>query len=240
VAVNRAAEQGDFTAAERALAARLYPHLETAIRRVLAAGSERDGAEALVAHLDGLTLPSARVDWALRMRYSNRAAREVILRWESLRPGGARAQRVARAPALPREIRAACLAMKQEYRALARANTPLPALAYRVVAHPDAPGLRACLRPLHLRADSPQRPSFWIHWEGEKLGLHDTRDANLLILRELSPREREVAVAVSRGLANREIAVQLGTGIRTIESQLRSVFQKLNIRCRAQLIALLK
>jgi len=58
-------------------------------------------------------------------------------------------------------------------------------------------------------------------------------------LRELTPREREIAVLVGEGLSNREIAGQLSKSILTIKTQLNAVFRKLDLRRRAQLITLL-
>jgi len=55
----------------------------------------------------------------------------------------------------------------------------------------------------------------------------------------LSPRERAVAYAVSRGATNREVASENHLSVRTVESQLSSVYRKLGIRSRSELVALL-
>lgn len=51
----------------------------------------------------------------------------------------------------------------------------------------------------------------------------------------LTEREFEVAMAVGRGLSNREIAEQLGLGERTIKAHLTTTFEKLQVRDRVQL-----
>jgi non-specific serine/threonine protein kinase len=53
----------------------------------------------------------------------------------------------------------------------------------------------------------------------------------------LSPREREVAALVARGQSNREIAVFLVIGERTVETHVRRILQKLGFERRAQIIA---
>lgn len=54
----------------------------------------------------------------------------------------------------------------------------------------------------------------------------------------LSPREREVAVLVARGFANKEIARQLGLSVGTTKLHVHSVFLKLKIRRRDRLMFL--
>ncbi|MCZ7687269.1 MAG: helix-turn-helix transcriptional regulator [Sandaracinaceae bacterium] len=53
----------------------------------------------------------------------------------------------------------------------------------------------------------------------------------------LSPAEREVAEAVLRGRSDREIARERRTSERTVANQLRSVFRKLSVGSRAELVA---
>lgn len=59
------------------------------------------------------------------------------------------------------------------------------------------------------------------------------------LLQKLSPKERRVAMMVAEGLRNEEIATRLCRSRRTIEFQLGSVFCKLDISNRLQLIKLL-
>lgn len=55
--------------------------------------------------------------------------------------------------------------------------------------------------------------------------------------RSLSPREREVATLVVSGLSNREIAARLVLAKHTVESHLKRIFSKMNVRTRAGLVA---
>jgi two-component system, NarL family, nitrate/nitrite response regulator NarL len=52
----------------------------------------------------------------------------------------------------------------------------------------------------------------------------------------LSPREREVASLVARGLSNKEVARQLGLSNGTVKIHLHRVFQKLGAKSRYRLI----
>jgi two-component system, NarL family, nitrate/nitrite response regulator NarL len=54
--------------------------------------------------------------------------------------------------------------------------------------------------------------------------------------RGLSPREREVALLVARGLSNKEVARQLGLSNGTVKIHLHRVFQKLGAKSRYRLI----
>ena len=53
---------------------------------------------------------------------------------------------------------------------------------------------------------------------------------------ELTPRERQVALAVTTGAHNKEIARQLGMTERTVKMHLGSVFKKLDVDDRVQLV----
>jgi DNA-binding NarL/FixJ family response regulator len=50
----------------------------------------------------------------------------------------------------------------------------------------------------------------------------------------LTPREREVAALVARGLMNRQIAAELVIGERTVETHVANVLGKLGLKSRAQ------
>jgi DNA-binding NarL/FixJ family response regulator len=54
----------------------------------------------------------------------------------------------------------------------------------------------------------------------------------------LSPREREVALLVCRGLRNRDIARELGLSLGTVKLHVHSIFLKLGTRRRNMLILL--
>ena len=54
-------------------------------------------------------------------------------------------------------------------------------------------------------------------------------------LAALTPREREIATAVTRGLTNRDIAKELGASLGSVDLALRMALAKTNTRNRAEL-----
>jgi DNA-binding NarL/FixJ family response regulator len=53
--------------------------------------------------------------------------------------------------------------------------------------------------------------------------------------RVLTPREREVALLVARGLSNKQVARELGLSTGTVKQHLHRIFQKLGARNRRAL-----
>jgi two-component system nitrate/nitrite response regulator NarL len=51
----------------------------------------------------------------------------------------------------------------------------------------------------------------------------------------LSPRERQIAAAVARGLSNRAIAAETGIAVQTVKNHLASIFLKVHVKSRVQL-----
>lgn len=54
----------------------------------------------------------------------------------------------------------------------------------------------------------------------------------------LTPRERQVATMVAYGHTNKEIAAELGIGVKTVETHKTNVMQKLELTSRAELVQL--
>jgi DNA-binding CsgD family transcriptional regulator len=63
-------------------------------------------------------------------------------------------------------------------------------------------------------------------------------DPRPVVLSTLTPQERRIALAVSDGLTNREVAARLFVSSRTVDHHLRRIFQKLGIRSRTELVRL--
>jgi DNA-binding NarL/FixJ family response regulator len=53
----------------------------------------------------------------------------------------------------------------------------------------------------------------------------------------LSPREREVIVMLARGFLYKEIADAMNISVRTVDTYIRRIYEKLHVRSRAQAVA---
>jgi DNA-binding NarL/FixJ family response regulator len=67
----------------------------------------------------------------------------------------------------------------------------------------------------------------------------DSRLDSWLALMRVTPQEQRVVLLVERGLTNPEIAELLGVSRHTIRNQVASVFSKLQVSRRAELVYLL-
>jgi DNA-binding CsgD family transcriptional regulator len=53
----------------------------------------------------------------------------------------------------------------------------------------------------------------------------------------LSPREEEILRLLARGHRSKEMADELGIGIRTVNTYVRNIYEKLHVRSRAEAVA---
>lgn len=72
---------------------------------------------------------------------------------------------------------------------------------------------------------------------GDRYMVVSTELPDLATLEELTPAERDVVAAVLRGRNNAEIAAERGCAYRTVANQLASVYRKLGVSSRHELLA---
>ena len=217
VAVNRRADQGAFTAEERALARRLQPLVAAAWERIAThrvAEDVRRAEELLLA-----SLPLAVLVWSPSERkvlFHNRRAREAIARWRGdearNRPRGLSARR------LPVEI------------AEAR-----PGRRAVEVACPRG-GLWAEVRRMDPRSHFASDVVLVVVHEEDR-GVAPSA-AWLRVASSLSTAELEAARLAAAGLSNAAIGRALGKSPATVKTQLEAVYAKAGVPGRAALAAL--
>ena len=54
---------------------------------------------------------------------------------------------------------------------------------------------------------------------------------------QLSAREEEVVILLSKGCSNKEIAGQLAMGVQTVGSHIKHIYEKMHVRSRAEAVA---
>lgn len=221
VVVRKGNGQHDFTSDEAELLEELYGHFETALRRVRHVQEERTVQRALAESLQDSKSGILVLDAAMSPVFRNREILEACLKW-NYGPAAARTYGSKKAFAIPAEVIETC-------EALAAGTVAGPAILMK----PNLPTLKiSLLSALESNLTSPQ---FLIHSRPAAGATAPSCQLN-----QLTPREREVALAVADGSSNLEIAQALGKTEFTVKAQLLSIFRKLQIRRRSQLAALLK
>ena len=208
----------------------LYPLLDASLQRIRALERERARSHAFETLLHEFPLPAVLVDGDLVPGWMSLEASRLCRRWSGDAEADGR---------LPRAI-----------------ETPLRQWRESGAVLPQAPGNRTTLTLQH-----PQRPDLRLRLEISSAPGHSARSAQHLLilaadgpamaavdttsprvlplLKSLSPSERKVAALVAAGLRNGDIAQQLCRSRKTIESQVSSIFRKLDVANRTQLARLL-
>jgi len=240
IVIMRTAEQGDLDQTEMKLLQHLYPHFQTALRRLGSLEREHSARAAFEEFLRLLPLPTILLRWNLKLAYQNQAAREFCALWER----GPRMARLMNAhAALPSEILDGCRALKHRWEQSSRLNVPQPGLEQKVVHHPKRPYLRATLSLKQLSSAGVDRPHFLIECEELRRGTEpqpEPSGAHLPHLVRLTGREQQLARLVCDGRSNQEIADDAGLSLQMVKKHLYAIFRKLEVTSRSQLMALMQ
>ena len=216
-----------ISAAEMTTLQALYAHIDTGYRRVSRLQTATCARRGLEDFFSMLPLPTILLDWQLSPLYHNGAARQAAALWSGTDP---QLKLTSREFKMPPDL----LAVLEEMRMKRTAGSTT--FRELTVAHPSLPGFKARFSVGGSRSPYLGKPSFVIRFETNGAG----QDGKLATLTRLSPRERELALMVSEGKSNQEIADALGRQLNTVKSELHSIFKKLEIPSRARLMALLR
>ncbi len=235
IGLYRTREQGDFTRAELALLEQLHPHFDAALRRIVRLHRERALRLSLEQLVDTLPVAAMLLDWELTIVVSNRLARELCACWN----GDARPDAPKNSgdwAHLSPEVVAYCQTLKGAWNPRRSRDFPLTGTRGVTVSHPHHPRLRASIHFIQLDAAPFSMPMFMINHEDRRSAPGAPASSHGALIR-LSVREREVALLVSQGCSNDEVARRLLKSVPTVKKQLRSIYQKLKVSNRGRLTA---
>jgi DNA-binding CsgD family transcriptional regulator len=232
--VFRSEDQPDFDAEDLARLRALHPHIGTALKRLKKGLKTASSSDCVSVLLEALPASVTLLEWDLRITHQNAKCRQLSARW-----AGRGHENLPRSHELPSEVLAVCAAMKEEWRSALQAHTQARFHRRRSLPHPARKDLRAEIR-LMLQQDSLLAdPVFLIEiCEGDPAAT-DVGNAGAK-LADLSPAEREAALAAAEGLSNGEIAQRLGITTAAVKLRLHGAFKKLGVGNRTRLASLVR
>lgn len=193
--------------------------------------------------LKGLPLPLVLCDWRLRIVCESAAGLRARAAW-ALGDDRARLLNVSGREPLPQDLADFCRAKIMAWeQGTPRERARLEKREY-YLDHPCLPQMRAKLSLLRQKEFPLIKPVFLLRFEMPRAG-HDAVTRSQLVvdnagsLTQLSAAEQEVALLVCQGQSNANVAQQLGKSVHTIKAQLHSIFEKLRVKSRSKLTALL-
>lgn len=247
--VYRGADQPDFTADDVPSLRSLMRHIGIAVERVQRLDREENIRKSLETFTRTMPLPLVLVDWERAVVFANRAAYESAANWnygeEKARLYNSRD--CFKVPSvILQQIDVLKIGIQATEPKILASSLPPPV----TVTDPRNDQWKARVETVRIGRDSLARPGFFIQFidpEGDgppsDENHADHREApplsaaRLRALSSLTPAERELVRYVCKGLSNREIARALNKSILTVKTQLNSIFQKLNIARRTQIVA---
>jgi len=240
----RSPEQPEFTDDELHRILRMARHVEVAVARVQQIHRDHNFRNALQAFARTLPAPLLLLDWNAKLFFANPAAYESAAVW-NFGPEKARSFNPRECFRVPGTV----LEVVQRLKARMQAIDPrelsgnLPKTVD--LPHPLNPNLQASVSPAYFGQSSLARPGFFVLFK-EPIQLGDSLQPEAMAaqktraLAALTPAEREVVRHICAGASNAEIADALNKSVLTVKTQVNSIFQKLGLRSRTQLVSRLK
>lgn len=143
---------------------------------------------------------------------------------------------------LPPEIREAGERLRQRWLSDVLGIAPARSVLSESVSHPLRNDMKATVTIAQAKGSIARAPGLLVRYSGMAARVEATfqpSPVQLSILSQLTPGERNVALLVMRGLSNRDIADALHRDVTTVKDHLGHVYDKLGIRGRTQLAAML-
>lgn len=238
----RAPEQKDFSDEDIETLEELLPLISIAIDRVQRLHRERLYRAVLEDFNRNMPVGLLLLDWNLQLIYSNTEAIRLAATW-NYGPNADKLYNSREVFQLPNPILNAARNLREriieEGKEEAHQLGKTPTLV-----EPSPEDISCSIQAIRLTNANIAFPGFFVTFESSN---HSETEAHepisqekILLLNQLTPSERELALLVGEGLTNKEIADRLSKSVLTVKKQLNSAFSKLNISNRARLIALLR
>jgi len=241
LSAQRTREQGDFSDGEMGLLASLHPHFNAAVQRLDKLHTEHTARAAAEQLLRRLPLPTVLLDWNLRLIHSNPAARDCCALW-NFGPGRARTVKSRDGFQIPTPLLEKCRTLKAQWNDRMLECYTLASTAGHPISHPAQPELRASVHLVQRSTGSITKPFFRIDFE--EAAQRDCEVAgtekHLTLHTLLTRRERELVELICQGAANKDIAGRLCLSVGTVKKELNTLYQKLEVHSRSQLMALMR
>jgi DNA-binding CsgD family transcriptional regulator len=238
IIVVRNVQQGELSPCEMRVIRHLHAQFQTALRGLRSRERERTVRVAFEQFVRRVPLPTALLQWNLRLVYRNQAATEFCGLWQ-----WGQSSRVIKlnAPIAP-EILDRCRVLKKQWEQQRRSGFAAANFRSETIRHPTRHALRATISLKQISSAALARPHFLVEFESlfESGAGYQSRDAALSHLVRLTSREQNLARLVCDGRSNQEIADESGLSLETVKAHLHSIFGKLEVPSRSRLIALMR
>ena len=183
-------------------------------------------------------MPAILLSWDLEPIFCNRLGIERCAAWCN----GAISPAVKNGRIeLPQELLAICAEMKDEWRRSLKCHNFRRLAVERSITHPNCAVHVANIRMMRSETTPLADPTFLVTFETTPVpGAKSlSRESVFAALARLTPRELEIAQLCGNGKSNAEIATALSRSVGTIKAELHSVFKKLGVRSRTELVTML-
>ncbi|MEX0321623.1 MAG: response regulator transcription factor [Puniceicoccaceae bacterium] len=234
----RSPEQQEFSEEEQDFVMTLSRHIEIAVIRVQKINREESFRTALQAFTRNIPAPVMLIGWSMQPVFVNLAAYESAAVW-NLGRKKANSLNPRECFYIPKAVTKAIIGLKAQFTGshdgIDRKALPEPI----TMKHPSIPGLLTTVSPVHYSPAMLARPGFIVLFREpiqHEVSSEPKQRIRERMMQQLTPAERKVVEQVCLGKRNDQIAEFLSKSVLTVKTQLNSVFQKLNISSRAELI----
>ncbi|MEM9158983.1 MAG: LuxR C-terminal-related transcriptional regulator [Verrucomicrobiota bacterium] len=240
----RAPKQKEFSDEEVKLILSVARHIDIAVARVQKIHRDQNFRNALQSFTRTLPAPLLLLDWKLKLVFANLAAYESAATW-NFGEERARSYNPRECFRIPGPVLEAVNAMKNRIQSIPPKELASKMPEAVVVDNASNAKLKAKVSPASFSQSSLARPGFFVLFQepfdlDEEMAPEVLAERKRRALQALTPAEREIVKHICKGERNAEIAESLNKSVLTVKTQVNSIFQKLGIKSRAQLVSRLK